>query len=179
VTICISLLRGINVSGQKKVDMKGLKKLYESLDIKNVQTYIQSGNVIFEARDTTSVQLKNKIEEKIQLTFGFNVLVIIRTKNEFQKIINNNPFKEKDSTTCYVTFLSEKPTDVPLDDIKKIKDETEEFYISEKEIYLFCPRGYGKTKLSTTYFEKKLKVSATTRNLNTIQTLYTMTTHPF
>ena len=170
----ISLLRGINVSGQKKVDMKKLKQLYESLGFKEVQTYIQSGNVIFEHAATKIPELLIKIQNKIMQYFGFEVFVVIRTKHEFQKLIQNNPFAGKDESRIYVTFLSEKPKDVLMEEIEKVKGKEEEFFLSGKEIYFFCPHGYGRTKLSNNFFERKLKVAATTRNWRTVSTLLSL-----
>jgi uncharacterized protein (DUF1697 family) len=171
MTTYISMLRGINVSGQKKIKMDELKKLYESLDFKNVQTYLHSGNVIFECSDTNVAKLINKIERKIKNSFGFDVLVLIRTITEIQKLIENTPFVKKDTSKLHVTFLSDTPTKSPINEINKIKDKSEEFFISGKEIYLFCPKGYGRTKLSNNFFERKLKLSATTRNWKTVNKL--------
>ena len=92
------MLRGIKVRGQKKIKMDELKKLYESLGFKNVQTYIQSGNVIFDFSDTNISKLINKIEQKIKKSFSYDVPVLIRTKNDLQKLIANNPFTKKDSS---------------------------------------------------------------------------------
>ena len=167
----ISLLRGINVSGQKKINMEELKKLYESLGFKNVQTYIQSGNVIFEGSDTDVSRLINKIEGKIKNSFGFDVKILIRTKNEMQKLIENTPFNKKDPSKLQVTFLSDSPVQLPLDEINNAKDNSEEVSISGKEIYLFYPNGYGRSKLSNNFFERKLKLSATTRNWKTVNKL--------
>jgi len=171
---CTSMLRGINVSGQKTIPMAELKKLYESLGFKNVQTYIQSGNVIFTCPEKNVSLLKDKIEKKIQRAFGFEVLVFIRTPEDFKRVIDNTPFANKDIDRQYVTFLSEAPMQLPPDEINKAKDATEEFLISSKEIYLYCPNGYGRTKLSNGFFEKKLKVSATTRNWKTVLRLVEM-----
>ena len=169
----ISMLRGINVSGQKKIAMAELKKLYESLGFKNVQTYIQSGNVIFECPDTDASKLASRIEKKIKRSFGFDVPVLIRTKDEFRKLIENTPFS-KSADWLYVSFLSSVPANSPIGEINKMKDRLEEFSMSGMEIYLFCPGGYGKTKLSNSLFERKLKVAATTRNWRTVNALFSM-----
>ena len=165
MTTYISLLRGVNVSGQKKIKMEDLKKAYESLGFKNVRTYIQSGNVVFDSDNS----LLNKIENKLKEVFGFEVKVLIRTKEEFKKIIQNNPFKEKDRT--YVIFLSEAPKNKPIDEINKSKDKNEEFFINSKEVYLFLP-SYGRTKLNNNFFERKLKLTCTTRNFRTVTKLF-------
>ncbi len=169
------MLRGINVSGQKKINMEKLKRLYESLDLKNVRTYIQSGNVIFECHDTNISKLTSKIEEKIKQSLGFSVVVLIRTKKEFQQLIENNPFYRKGKKIVpnfMLHFYHALQTNSPMKEIEKVKSESEGLFISGKEIYLFCPNGYGKTKLSNNFFEKKLNVSATTRNWKTVNKLF-------
>ena len=170
----ISMIRGINVSGQKKIKMNELKLLYESLNFQNVVTYIQSGNIIFEQTDSEYSVLSKNIEEKILGAFGFNVTVFIRTVNDLKKIVKNNPFlkkREKDINKLHVTFLSHKPSQSLTDEIDILKYKPDEFYLNENEIYLFCPNGYGRTKLSNNFFERKLKVSATTRNWKTLNKL--------
>ncbi len=170
----ISMLRGINVSGQKKVNMKELEKLYETLGLKNVQTYIQSGNVVFQTPEADALSLAGKIERKIEQSFGFNVPIFIRTKGEFQKLIKNNPFPGRDESKLHVTFLYSKPASLRMDEIVRAKDNAEEFSSSGREIYLFLPNGYGRTKLSNSFFERKSKVLATTRNWRTLNTLFSM-----
>jgi uncharacterized protein (DUF1697 family) len=170
----ISMLRGINVSGQKKIKMEGLKELYESLGFENVQTYIQSGNVIFECPDRNATELKNRIEGSIIAAFGYPVAVLIRTTSEFQRLIENNPLlgeKNRDATKLHVTFLSDIPEECLIENIKESKAESEDFSIAGREIYLYCPEGYGRTRMSNNFFEKKLKVAATTRNWKTVNKL--------
>ena len=167
----VSLLRGINVSGQKKIRMEELKKLYESLGFKNVQTYIQSGNVIFEFSNTSLSKLRINIEQKIKQVYSFDVKVVIRTREELQSIVKHTPFSKKDNNRIYITFLSDMPTHIPTNELTKAKNISEEFFIFGREVYFFCPTGYGKTKLSNIFFEKKLHVFATTRNWKTVTTL--------
>jgi len=172
--IYISMIRGINVSGQKKIKMNELKLLYESLNYKNVVTYIQSGNVIFKHTDSDYSVLSKSIEDKILEAFGFHVIVFIRTVNDLKNIVKNNPFlkrREEDINKLHVTFLSHKPSQSLTDEIDILKYKPDEFYLNENEIYLFCPNGYGRTKLSNNFFERKLKVSATTRNWKTLNKL--------
>ena len=174
----ISILRGINVSGQKKIWMADLKKLYEGLSFSDVKTYIQSGNVIFESDSKSSeIQLAKKIEKAIFTKYNFEVPVIIRTKEELGKIVSQNPFtKEKniDLKKLHVTFLSEAPDKEKIDQIKQVDFLPDRFAIKGKEIYLHIPVSYGETKLSNKFFENKLKVSATTRNWNTVNKLFEM-----
>ena len=172
MTIFLSILRGINVSGQKKVPMAELKSLYEELNLKNITTYIQSGNVIF--KNQNAKDLSQKIEKKIFEKYNFNVPVIIRTTNEMQVLINENPFlKEKniDPDKLHITYLAENPKQENIENLKKYNYQPDRFFISGKEVYLFCPNGYGSTKLTTNFFENKLKVPASTRNWRTTNEL--------
>ena len=171
----VSILRGINVSGQKKILMVDLKTLFESINLKEVITYIQSGNVIFKSSESLSdLGFAIKIEKAVYKKYGFEVPVIIRTKDEIQKIISTNPFlKEKniDPRKLHITFLSEIPSAENVESIESIKYSPDRFIISGREIYLHIPVSYGETKLSNNFFEKKLKVRATTRNWNTVNKL--------
>ncbi len=165
----ISLLRGINVSGQKQIPMEKLKKCYTSLGLTNIQTYIQSGNVIFTSPETDISKLTSLIEKNLEKTFNFAVPVIIRTKEELKNVIKNNPYAKKEH--LYVIFLATTPAPVTPNDLSNMKSPNEQFSIRGKEIYLSCPSGYGQTKLSNAFFERKLKVTATTRNWKTVTTL--------
>lgn len=171
----ISILRGINVSGQKKILMADLKALYESLKLKDVATYIQSGNVLFKSSENLSdLEFAVKIKKSIHKKYGFEVPVIIRSKEEIEKIVSNNPFladKNMDLKKLHVTFLSEIPATENVGSIASISYSPDQFIISGKEVYLYIPVSYGETKLSNNFFEKKLKVSATTRNWNTVNKL--------
>ena len=170
----IALLRGINVGGQKKIKMIDLKNMFESLRFKNVKTYIQSGNVIFDYQSIDIINLTNQIENKITETFGFSVKTLIFTEEEIRNIVNNNPFVKEPNIELdklHVIFLLDipDPSTVMLLDIRK--EENEKFLIISKVVYLYCPNGYGKTKLNNFMFEKKLKTVATTRNWKTLNNI--------
>ncbi len=175
----IAILRGINVSGQKKILMADLKKLFEDLKFSEVQTYIQSGNVVFKsAAKLSDIQLAQKIEKAIQEKYNFTVPVITRTKEEIERVITESPFvknKQIDLKKLHVTFLSELPKKENVESINKSEFSPDEFFIKGKEIYLHIPESYGETKLSNKFFENKLKVTATTRNWNTVNKLLEMT----
>jgi uncharacterized protein (DUF1697 family) len=168
----ISMLRGVNVSGHNKISMSDLKSLYLSLGFQNVVTYVQSGNVIFDGKQNDTASLSITIESQIKKSFGYDVPVLIRNKNDFHSILNNNPFiaRKKDSSQLYVTFLQSPPSNLQkLSSLPKVPDE---FIIIDKEIFLFCPNGYGRTKLNNNFFENKLNEIATTRNWNSVKALY-------
>jgi uncharacterized protein (DUF1697 family) len=171
----VSMLRGINVGGQKRVSMQMLKETYSSMGFENIETYVQSGNVIFSS-ETSALNAKEQIEKEIKHVFGFDVLVFIRTGNELGSLVSNQPFKQKDESKLHVTFLSKRPKDIQMDELISARIGAEDFVISGREIYLFCPNGYGVTKLSNSFFERKLKVPATTRNWRTVNTLLAMLT---
>jgi len=170
----IVLLRGINVGGKNKIKMIELKNMFESLNFKNVRTYIQSGNVIFDYKPTKTVDLANFIEIKISETFGFFVKTIVLMDEELRNIVNNNPYINDPNVELdklHVVFMLDTPDPklVLLLDVKK--EENEKFLMISREIYLYCPNGYGKTKLNNVMFEKKLKTVATTRNWKTINNI--------
>ena len=170
------MIRGINI-GAKKVKMKKLKELYVSLDFKDVKTYIQSGNVVFKSQYLDLSYLRELIENKIGKVFGFDVKVLIRTNNDLKKVIEENPFKKEDFKHLYITFLSDVPSKNLIKNLNRnleinMKNKSDKFYISKKEIYLFLPEGYGRTKLNNNFFEKKLGVFATTRNLRSVNKLF-------
>jgi uncharacterized protein (DUF1697 family) len=171
----ISILRGINVSGHKKILMADLKTLYTSIDLVEPQTYIQSGNVIFKINKKESCkQLAEKIEKAIAEKYNFQVPVLVLSVQELQAILDSNPFLIRagiDIEKLHITFLEETPNKNAIEKLELSKFLPDECFIHNKQIYLYCPGGYGNTKLSNTFFESKLKVKATTRNLKTANTL--------
>ena len=173
------MLRGINVSGQKKVKMDDLRSIYESLGFHNVITYIQSGNVIFECQNTDKTELKEKIEKSIEEKFEFQVPVEIRTERELENILNNSPFGPIDlaneGTKYLVTFLSAIPSKSKVSEIQQFVAAPEKLIINSQEVYLYCPHGYGKSKLSNNFLENKLGIEATTRNWKIVNKLYELT----
>jgi uncharacterized protein (DUF1697 family) len=174
----IAILRGINVSGHKMMKMADLTAMFNGLGFKNTKTYIQSGNVVFQSKETAPAQLQKTIQKKIAETFGFDVPVMVIPSSEIETILKNNPFLKKnpiDVTKLHVTFLNglyDKKLPVQLAEQKYGNDE---FVATENAIYLYCPDGYGNTKLSNTFWENKLKVVATTRNWKTVNELKNMT----
>lgn len=170
----LSLLRGINVAGQKKVKMVDLKKLYEEMGCENVRTYIQSGNVVFEGGAEIS---EGEIEKAILKEFGFEVKVVNRSKEEMERVVKNNPFKKLDEARLYVTFLAEAVAESVIEKIAPFAEGGEEIVMSGesgREIYLYIPDGYGRTKLSNALIERKCGVAATTRNWRTVGVLMGM-----
>jgi len=172
----ISILRGINVSGQKKIKMADLKMLFENQGFSAVVTYIQSGNVVFASEISDKVTLKGKIEKMIASQYGFDVPVIIRTHLVFKRTIADCPFGEVDlienGTKVLLTLLAESPTTENIAKLMTYVKAPEQLIVKGKHVYLFCPNGYGRSKLSNVFIENKLKVQATTRNWKTVLKLF-------
>jgi len=180
--IYISLLRGINVSGQKKIKMADLKSLYVAHGFDKVVTYIQSGNVIFESKGRRSREsIRKSIENFIQEKYGFHVPVGIRTNKELENTLNNCPYEEAKveeyGTRILVTFLQSAP---PVERQKLLNEYVkppEKLTIIGSEVYLYCPDGYGKSKLTNVFLENKLGIPATTRNWKSVKKLHELSTH--
>lgn len=159
--------------------MDELRSLYESLGLGNVQSYLQSGNVVFESKSGDEASLSRQIEAQIEQFYGYSVPVLLREPFDFKRIITGNEFiqdRSEDPARLYVTFLYREPTGQELSNLDNPGIAGEKFIVGEKEIYLFCPNGYGTTKLSNNFFEKKLNIPATTRNWNTVNALYNLAT---
>ena len=177
MTAYISLLRGINVGPKKTVKMEDLIALYKSLGLENIRTYLRSGNVVFEAPARETDTLATILADSITGAAGFPATVLIRTGDELRAIVANNPFlaeKPYDPGTLHVTFLSGLPAAISVGEVNKVRDETDRFVIRGREVYLSCPNGYGRTRFSNTFFERKLALAATTRNWKTVMALAAM-----
>ncbi len=174
----ISLLRGINVTGHRKISMQELRECYASLGFSQVVSYIQSGNVIFTSTDKSTKILQEKIQAGIAKEFGYDdVTVFVFTPKQLQYYIANNPFlkdKTVDVKRLHITFLSKKPLPHFIASLEKYKSEADQFLVQDNIIYLYCPNGYGRTKLSNNFFESKLKLKATTRNWNSANKLLSL-----
>jgi uncharacterized protein (DUF1697 family) len=154
--------------------MDALKKMYMDLGFVNTHTYIQSGNVVFQTEKSKPCQLEQKIKDVILKVCGFDVPVIIKDSKELKVVLLSNPFikkKDIDITKLHVTFLSQIPEQSFVNNLKEVNFPHDQFILTKDTVYLFCPSGYGDTKLSNNFFENKLKVTATTRNWKTVNEL--------
>lgn len=174
--VYISILRGINVSGHKLIKMTELKALYESLGYTSVKTYIQSGNVVFQSQATAS-DLAEQIQQGIAGQWGYEVPVQVLEASELDRIIADNPFiaeGETDIKILHATFLAVQPeTDEP-EAVITVDAGDDEWRLQDRVVYLRCPNGCARTKLTNNMFEQKLKVQATTRNWKTTLKLQQM-----
>jgi len=168
----VAFLRGINVGGNKLIKMADLREVFERSRFKNVRTYIQSGNVIFETADTDAHALVRKIEKKIYQAFGHEVTVILRTVAELKECLKGDPFKSIKSgedVMLFVTFMSSEPINEPRLPFVIAKENAEILAIKNRAAFLACRRKKnGMFGFPNACFEKELGVSATTRNPTTV-----------
>jgi uncharacterized protein (DUF1697 family) len=166
----VAFLRGINVGGHHIVKMENLRELFAAMNFENVGTYIQSGNVIFEAPEKDSEILGEKIERELQKAFGFEIKVMPRAFAELEEIVRQNPFRETAAdATVYISFLSAAPDEKLRDSLLDLETDFEVFRFKNREMYyLRRPDNPAKELFSNNFIEKRLRVAATTRNITTL-----------
>ena len=170
----IALLRGINVGGHRKIKMVELKALFERLGLADVVTYIQSGNVIFTAEDSSN--LAQKISAAIKNDKGWEVPVVVLTAEVLQSVMEHCPFPPEQKEVSYFALLHAIPTAERAALLQQIEIEDELFSYSDYCVYFFCAKGYRNATLNNNWLEKKLRVAATTRNYKTMQKLLDLVT---
>ncbi|WP_330372803.1 DUF1697 domain-containing protein [Lacrimispora celerecrescens] len=181
MTIYTALLRGINVGGKNKIKMAELRQLLEEAGLTRVETYIQSGNVIFEAEDGEE-KLKEKIENKIREKFGLSVSVILRTSGQLEQIIRNCPYTERErmeaealnseGESFYVCLFHQAPLETEAERLKPFAGEFDDYRIQGRDIYLLLRHSIRNSKLAA-----KLSLiggPATVRNWKTMEKLYSL-----
>jgi uncharacterized protein (DUF1697 family) len=173
----LALLRGINVSGHNMIKMEALKTTLEAIGFTNVVTYIQSGNVFVETEEESGFGVGFKIKQEIFKTFGHEVPVIVIGENDLELCFKNNPFlkqKDVDSKKLYVAFISKELSSSAINELKISQFKPDEAVIDGNRIFIKYDIGAGKTRLDQKYIEKKLNVTATIRNWNTVTKLLEM-----
>jgi uncharacterized protein (DUF1697 family) len=166
----IALLRGINVGGNKLVSMQRLRELLEELGYSDVATLLQSGNAVFTSKEKSAEKVAKRIEAALEKEFGFDVSVVIRTRDELAAAIKKNPMPggPKDPSRFLVTFLSGTPDPERVKAIDAKAYLPDEFRVLGKEIYAVFPTGAGKSKLALILMSPRLGVTPTARNWNTV-----------
>lgn len=171
----IALLRGVNVGGNF-LKMGRLLEICEGLKFKNARTYVQSGNVVFDA-DKSPAICANQLERALLGETRLPVTVLVRTGSQFKKLIVQNPFlgeKGVEPSKLHVTFLAQALPKGTAPILAAINSDDDRLHATDAHIYLYCPNGYGRSKLSNNVLEKKLGIRGTTRNWNTVNKLYEM-----
>ena len=171
----VALFRGINVGGKNLLPMKELVAVLECLGAKNIQTYIQSGNVIFQNSEKNISGFSNKIGIEIERNFGFSPHIMVLELAEIEKAIINNPFKEAETLpdTLHVGFLATVPANIDLPKLENIKQPSERFCLIDKIFYLSAPEGFGRSKLAANS-ERLIGIPMTYRNWRTLSKIREM-----
>lgn len=174
MSVLISLLRGINVGGNKKIRMADLKDLYESLGFERVQTLLQSGNVVFTSQDADTHAVASRIEAGIVERFGFESRIIMRTAAQLQTVIKLHPFSSEqlaEPSKILVMFLESTPDADVIQALTQVHNGPETIHYSGQELYTYYPDGMGRSRLDHGLIERKLKINGTGRNWNTVNKL--------
>ena len=177
----IAILRGINVSGKNKIKMERLREVLRVAGLQSVQTYIQSGNIIFQTESNKPGELATIISGAIQKEWAYEVPTLVLTREEVIAAKENNPFYKKnpeiDITKLCVTFMENIPDEKLRNAITLPTNCKDFFEIQGKQIFLYCPGGFGRTKLTNNFFERRLEQTCTTRNWKTIDKLIQLSHH--
>ena len=163
----VIFFRGINVGGSNIIKMKDLKGTLEAAGFQDVQTYIQSGNVVLGSSEGNPQQVFKKISSVVKQDFGIEPGLLVLDKKSLASAIKNNPFKEGEGRTIHFFFLESKPGRPDLQGLEKVRAVSEKYKLKEKVFYLFAPDGIGRSRL-VPKVEKCMGVTTTARNLNTV-----------
>lgn len=177
MTVCVALLRGINLAGRTRVSMADLRRLVTELGHADVRTHLQSGNVVFTNSGGSPSRVARDIEQRIAEELDLSVDVLLRTADDMAAVVAANPFRKEvdDISTLHVTFLAQPPDRKAVRAFQAPDGDPARYAIVDREVYLHTPQGYGRSKLSNAYVERKLEVRATTRNWNTVSKLHQLT----
>jgi uncharacterized protein (DUF1697 family) len=169
----LALLRGINVGGKNKLPMNALSEMFVSAGCKDVQTYIQSGNVVFSAPPGVSARVADRVTTLIDQQFGFQTPVILRTTQQLRAVILHNPFLHAGGglKALHVMFLASTPSPPNIEKLDPDRSPPDAFRVLGQEVYLHLPHGVANSKLTNAYFDSKLATTSTSRNWRTVTKL--------
>jgi len=170
MTSFVALLRGINVGGKRMLPMKDLVALFTKAGATNVRTYIQSGNVVFDAKAAPSIV--ERVQRAIEKTFGFDVPMVVRTGEALQAVVAASPFDDVEHV--HVVFLGDSPTAAQVKALDPNRSPGDRFVVRGSDVFLHLPNGVARTKLSNAWFDSQLKTVSTVRNWKTVLELARM-----
>jgi uncharacterized protein (DUF1697 family) len=171
MAVMICMLRGVNVGAHNRVRMEALRALCESLKLREPQTYVQSGNVIFKTDEHDLVKLAKRIESAMEKKFGFRTDVVLRSTAEMREVVARNPVAKRrgiEPNKLLVTFLASDPGEEARVKVRAIECAPEELWVEDREVYIYFSNGLARPKLSWPTIPKTLKVSGTARNWNSV-----------
>lgn len=174
----IAFLRAINVGKVNKIRMSELIELFYKLGYDNIETHLNTGNVIFNSEASNTSEIEDEIRRIIFENLSLEVEIIVRNKDELNNIISRYTFESPDGKNRYVTLLktmlNDESKELLSEEIDEFRKEDDLHEIIDKEVNLYIPGGYGKTKLNNKFIEKKSKTFATTRNINTLEKILSL-----
>ena len=171
MAVLISMLRGVNLGSHNRVKMDALRALYESLNLEDPRTYVQSGNVIFRTGEKNLAALANKIQDAIEREFKFRPEVVLRTASELRQTVAANPFAGRgdiEPGKLVVTFLVAQPRPEASDKLANLKKYPEELHLKGRDLYTYFPNGLGRSKLPWSSLGELLGTNGTARNWNSV-----------
>jgi uncharacterized protein (DUF1697 family) len=173
----VALLRGINVGGKNRITMANLTAVFGAAGGSDVRTYIQSGNVVLTADAKTASKLCDAVAARLERDFDLRTPVVLRTSRELAETVERNPFFARGHTadTAHVMFLADVPSAAAAAALDAKRSPPDAFELVGRDLYLSCPNGLGKSKLTNAYFDSKLKTVSTCRNWRTVLALLEMT----
>ena len=174
MTVLICMLRGVNVGPHNRIKMDSLRALFVSLKLEEPCTYVQSGNVIFRAKERNRVQLSKTIQREIEKQFGCRPEVILRSLDELRQAVADTPFAERhefEPAKILVTFLADDPGQQAQARLRELEKYPEEVHLRGREMYIYFPQGAGQSKLPWSRLEKLLGVTGTARNWNSVMNI--------
>lgn len=169
-SVHVALLRGINVGGRNRLPMADLRRIFRDVGCEEVETYIQSGNVVFAAGPELAGRVPGLVGAAIAEEFGYDIPLVTRIRAELEAVADDNPFLEEgaDLKTLHVAFLGDEPGADAVEALDPDRSPPDEFRVRGREIYLCCPNGMARTKLTTQYFDSRLDTTSTMRNWRTV-----------
>lgn len=172
----VALLRGLNLGAHNRIGMKDLAAVFEGAGCAKVETFIQSGNVLFDANATLLRKVPALVATALKNGFDVTSPVVLRDAKEMAAVVKNNPFLKRGEapTTLHVGFLLEKPDAALVKALDPLRSAPDEFQVLSREVYLHLPNGVGRSKLTNAWFDSKLKNLMTVRNWNTVLDLTRM-----
>lgn len=177
MTAVIAMLRAVNLTTHNRIKMDVLRDLCVALKLRNPETYVQSGNVVFSTSERDLGRVAKRIENAIERNCGFRTNVIVRTAAEMRDVIARNPFAKRSGIEpgkFLVLFLGGDPDPEAQAKAHSIKADPEEFRLLGREVYIYFPNGMGRSKLSTAALERALKTPGTGRNWNSVTKMLEM-----
>lgn len=166
----VALLRGLNVGGNNRITMVALKGAFEAAGCLEVCTFIQSGNVIFEAPTAVLARVAARVSKALEDDFDIRSCVILRSHSQLAKLVTSNPYLEVGAPPeqLHVAFLEETPTKASVALLDPKRSESDSFEVRGAEMFLHTPKGLGRSKLTAAWVDSKLKTTSTFRNWKTV-----------